>query len=829
MPDIHAQPFTPSASRRPDVVLLHAKKRGRRIARAAVRGLDLLGFAVRTTASVGSIPSTHVVIACDRVSAEALAARPIGAAGPAFSFVATPDLPALPAPAPADGTLLDLLTSLAPTVDALDGLEGPPPGDEDDDRSADVTVIVPVHGALDELERCVRSVVASSDDVDVRVLVVDDGSPQPDAAERLAAVAALDPRVDLLTRPDNRGYTATVNEGCRAATGDVVLLNSDTEVAEGWLSRLRAVAYARPAVATVTPVSNAAGPFSVPVRGGDDLAPGTDVATMDALVRRLSPKRRPATPTGHGFCMYVRRAAFDAVGYFDELAFPRGYGEENDFCMRASAAGMIHLVDDATFVYHQRSASFGAEKAAILQASRLRLDAMHPTYTEDVRSWSRRDVLEGLRTDVGRAIAGGPDAVEAVLEAPPAILFVLHDGGGGTPQTNADLMGSLAGRFRPVLLRCGLREWTLVDAEGQEQRTWSFGTRWDARAGADPERTEALRDAIEAAGAAIVHVRSLIASGPEYLEVVKASGRPLVLSFHDFAAVCPTIQLLDEQHRYCGGFCTPGPGSCALALFWFERAWADLKHDYVHEWRRRMAEGFEHVDAFVTTSEASRDVLTDHFARIDERLRIIDHGRDTGRYRRIAAPPAPGGPQRVVTFGALGYPKGIGLLEEVMKLDQERGPRFEFHFVGQLHGRWHPEQWGGVVHGPYERGSLDDALAGIAPSYAIVASLWPETYCHTLTEAWACGLPVFASDIGTLRERVRATRAGWLLDQTDPAAWYRGMCAAADDRRQWDARIAAIDAAPARTIDDMALGYAELYADLLAGSVAPDRAGAVRA
>ena len=41
--------------------------------------------------------------------------------------------------------------------------------------------------------------------------------------------------------------------------------------------------------------------------------------------------------------MYIRRDCLDAVGPFDEAAFGRGYGEENDFCLRASHLGWRHV------------------------------------------------------------------------------------------------------------------------------------------------------------------------------------------------------------------------------------------------------------------------------------------------------------------------------------------------------------------------------------------------------------------------------------------------------------------------------------------------------
>ncbi len=68
---------------------------------------------------------------------------------------------------------------------------------------------------------------------------------------------------------------------------------------------------------------------------------------------------RPEVITGVGFCMYVTRRALDRCGPFDEDTFGRGYGEEVDFCLRASRLGLRHLVEDSTYVHHHGGVSFG--------------------------------------------------------------------------------------------------------------------------------------------------------------------------------------------------------------------------------------------------------------------------------------------------------------------------------------------------------------------------------------------------------------------------------------------------------------------------------------
>lgn len=677
-----------------------------------------------------------------------------------------------------------------------------------------VTIVVPVYGALGALERCVRSAVAHTDaEPSWRMLLFDDGSPDQRAAQRvLADLASLDPRIDVRSRV-NRGYTATINEACRSVSGDVVLLNSDTEVPPGWLARLHGAATSRDDVATVTPVSNAAGAFSVPEPGVNaDLPEGTDVTAVDELVRALSDRRLPEAPTGNGYCMYVTRRAFDEAGFFDELAFPRGYCEENDFCRRATAVGLVHLVDDGTFVRHTRSASFGASKDEIMLASRRQLDELHPSYTRRIRSWLVDHPLRQLGADLAVAMERDPEERRTLVERPrPRVLFVLHAGAGGTPQTNADLMAALTPDYACLLLRCGVTAWTLETVVGSVVRRWVFEEPWNAREPLDADRRAALLEVVEDEAVDVVHARSLLALAPEALEAVKATGVHLVVSFHDFYVVCPTIQLLDHRWDYCAGHCTAGQGTCKLALGWFGRSWPDLKHRYVHDWRARMAEGLRHADAFVTTSESAAEVIVDHFPFVRPRLRIIEHGRDLSTYAHAVRRPAPGEPHRVVAFGALGYQKGIALIEALMKLDIARGPRFEFHFAGVLHGGWDPTRWGGIVHGAYERDALAGALDAIGPSSSLIPSLWPETYCHTLTESWACGVPAFASELGALGERIRREGGGWLFDPGDPVGCYERMAAVADDVSEWDRRADEVSRIDFGTTSTMAAAYADVY------------------
>ncbi|MCB1922034.1 MAG: glycosyltransferase family 2 protein, partial [Candidatus Competibacteraceae bacterium] len=198
-----------------------------------------------------------------------------------------------------------------------------------------------------------------------RLVVIDDASPEPEVSAWLQEVAATDSRIELLRNEQNLGFVGTVNRGMAlAAERDVLLLNSDTEVANDWLDRIRAAAYGDQKVASVTPFSNNATICSYPRFCQDnDLPEGWPVAELDALFAKVNPGQVVDVPTGVGFCMYIRRAALNDVGLFDVEHFGKGYGEENDFCIRAHKAGWrnLHLLD--TFVLHSGGVSFGDSKS----------------------------------------------------------------------------------------------------------------------------------------------------------------------------------------------------------------------------------------------------------------------------------------------------------------------------------------------------------------------------------------------------------------------------------------------------------------------------------
>ncbi|MGE0715954.1 MAG: glycosyltransferase family 2 protein [Alphaproteobacteria bacterium] len=231
-----------------------------------------------------------------------------------------------------------------------------------------VQVIVPVFNGDASVRECLESILRGTT-TPFQVLAINDGS-RLHTTQMLRELAATDPRVAVFDRAVNRGYTKSINEAVKLTGADwVVILNSDTIVSRGWLVRMLDAARAQPDVGMVGPLSNAASWQSVPrvkdASGGwltNDFIRPDDTERVQAALGKASERAYPEVPLLNGFCTLIARAVFERCGLFDEEAFPIGYGEETDLCLRAAKAGFRLVVADDCFVYHRKSLSFGGKQ-----------------------------------------------------------------------------------------------------------------------------------------------------------------------------------------------------------------------------------------------------------------------------------------------------------------------------------------------------------------------------------------------------------------------------------------------------------------------------------
>lgn len=685
-------------------------------------------------------------------------------------------------------------------------------------RRTKPTILIPVYNAPEETKACIQSVIDNTT-LEANLLLINDGSPDKAIAPLLQSFSRNYPHITVMTNEENMGFTRTVNRGFSMIEGDVILLNSDTQVTPRWLENMTIAAYGDPQVATVTAVSDNAGAFSVPEAGTNEMPQWLVRDRLGRIISGASHHVYPDAPTGNGFCMYIKAEARADVGKFDEKNFPRGYGEENDFCLRALKRDWKHIADDATFVYHERSASFGDQKARLIRDSYASIRRKHPEYDALVHEFSRSSRMYEMRKHARAALESADSDARESYQLPalglPRVLYVMHGGAtGGTPQTNADLMDALGHQFDTFCLDCDTQVIRLKhfrNGEFTELERWKLSRPISPVDIHRDDYVAVIVNVLKQYAIELVHVRHIYKHTLQIPKIAKSLNIPVINSCHDFYYVCPTINLLDENNQYCGGKCTKGEGDCTLPFN--IPGFPKLKHNWIHNWREQVSQMFDHVDVNVTTAQDAKDVICQAYPQLKKkRFEVIEHGRDFAQQEYCAAKPVAGEKIRILIPGQLTVHKGAEFIEALLEQDKEHG-RLEFHFLGNLPERYHHL---GVWHGRYEREEFQTRVKEIAPHFSAVFSVWPETYCHTLSESWACGVPVFVSNLGALKERVDIHGGGWVVNIKDVEASYKQIVSVADNEKEYAKEEARARLTNLRTTATMGRDYAVLYKEVLA-------------
>jgi GT2 family glycosyltransferase len=312
------------------------------------------------------------------------------------------------------------------------------------------TVIIPIYADFSATKACLNSVWKAMQSDTYEVLLVSDAPPDGSITQYLDAFVQRT-GIEMLVNSSNMGFVGSINRALQAVeSGDVILLNSDTIVPPGFVTRLAAAAHSSADIGTVVPLTNNGEFSSFPIANDvNELGSYDDIVALDrvaALVNRTGPVD---IPSGIGFCLYITRACLNAVGCLSEH-YQRGYLEDVDLCLRARELGFRSVCAPSVYVGHEGSRSFKSEKRSLVVRNLQVLDEKFPRYRNECSAFVAIDPLRPAREAIERSlpldgesprvIVAGTGAVHAIAQArnrasltqgSPAILLEVSQGRAG--------------------------------------------------------------------------------------------------------------------------------------------------------------------------------------------------------------------------------------------------------------------------------------------------------------------------------------------------------------------------------------------------------------
>jgi glycosyltransferase involved in cell wall biosynthesis/GT2 family glycosyltransferase len=604
-----------------------------------------------------------------------------------------------------------------------------------------VDVIVPVCNAVDALRRCLDSIAAAKVRTTYELVVVDDGAQEPDLIRYLRELQTRE-RATVLTQPGRRGYAAAVNLAFGLHRDrDAVVLHADAEVADGWLDRL--VAHATtPDVGVVGTFTSTAGTATYPLpRAANALPDGRSVAALDALFVRANAGCAAELPTITGPCLYFRRHCLNDVGALDGAALGSDYGVERDFCLRANSAGFRQLLAGDVFVGHSGHVSFGTREAEELaQRTQKALMKLYPAYA------ARYD--EMLARDPTTPFARRVDLLRLSESGRRPLVFVSHNWGGGIRRYMNDLVG-LAGAHCEVLF--------LEPAVGNTVKlSWPRADESFTLYFTMPDELPLLAETMRTIGVERLHFHHVHKWPRAILDLPAAVGVPYDYSLHDYHPICPQYHLVTEDGRYCG---EPDVAGCAACLARRPAQWGQD----ISGWRDAFGRLLRGADRVIAPSHDTGDRILRYFPEL--RIDVWPHP-ETGP---TAAPQI----VRVAVLGNLSPEKGLHVVAACAQDARDRGLPLTFRVLGST---TEPIPQAPdvplTIYGQYVDSELPALISAEKPDVLLFAAQVPETYAYTLTVALQSGLPIVASALGALPERLahmpRSSTVPW---HAAPAAW----------------------------------------------------------
>jgi O-antigen biosynthesis protein len=587
------------------------------------------------------------------------------------------------------------------------------------------------------------------------LVIVDNGNDDPAIISYLRGLAAAHDHITLVRVEENRGYVGAMCLAIEYAPPGrhVVVLNTDIVLPPNWLERLVAPIFEDPTIASTTPFTNAGTTASFPLTGIDNpLYLGLPVDTIDAAFARVPCEEcRIEMPSGVGFCMAHNRAAIDRIGWYDRDAFGRGYGEENDWCLRARRAGFRDVLVPNLFVYHKHGGIYQEEKAALQAKSHAIVLERYPDYDSAVAEFYRADPIAPVRALLAFLIAARHGRGRRIL-------VFDHELGGGSNLFSERLLEGFAAEGHSVV-RVSWRD-----------RDPSIRIALLA-AGVDRVfRSSALEDAFaltrflnfdEIVINQLAEMPDLGDGLGRITQFIEASGAALTIYVHDYFLLCPSLNLLNGESRYCGLPDKATCDRCAAANPYFRLEPAEHRRFSMQAWRAAMGRLVALARAVVCFSRESAALFSEVYAIAPDRIKVIPHFADHFKApQEFAIAPRPG--LRIGVIGAIHEAKGADIVASLAEAIRARGdPAVSLTVIGTNETT---HDWPGVtVTGRYLPETLAEAIAGHEINLVFMPSVWPETFCYVAEEAMCLGLPLAVFEIGAPAERVRFYPKGKVL------------------------------------------------------------------
>lgn len=606
-----------------------------------------------------------------------------------------------------------------------------------------IDIIIPVYNGLNYLEDLFNSIFENTD-VSYRLIIVNDASPDTRVSNYIKdKINGLD-NCFYYENEINLGFTKTVNFASKKVNSKYfIILNTDVIVPKNWLSRLINPFFTKDNIASITPFSNSAVFFSYPVFGEDNKIPtGFTYQDIDNAFSYLNPAidSKCEIHSGVGFCMAINTKCWNNIGTFDAETFGKGYGEENDWCMRALSNNWINVIVPNLFVFHNHGGSFcSEEKKELMQNNAKILYERWPKIMSGISAFAKQDPWQ-----IYRAAA----TLKLCIKSKDVCLIVdlSQETGGAFAYRETKVKYYQEKNFLVLLLTHSVNktDWILqVRYGGIEQKYFV-------------EDINLIIDLFKEINISKIFINNLVFLPFEELNKLKNLFETLVKTinieleyvFHDFLSVCPSFFLMNDKDIHCN---LPDIETCKQCLI--SNPHKTINITDIIKWRDFWATFFKLPTKLICFSENTKRyidrVYNDLKIDIEEHKPLVNYTNEY-IYNKNNKDNL-----NIGFFGAFCTTKGsVQIIDLARFLLKENRKEVKIIVYGNIYEDIEGLPSNIIFKGKYAREELPDILNNENISVVFFSSIVPETFSYVAQELMLTEVPIVCFNVGAPAERI---------------------------------------------------------------------------
>ena len=259
----------------------------------------------------------------------------------------------------------------------------------------------------------------------------------------------------------------------------------------------------------------------------------------------------------------------------------------------------------------------------------------------------------------------------------------------------------------------------------------------------------------------------------------------LIVTAHDYFAVCPSFVLLNAEGRYCG---IPDLAECNRCLPRHRASYVALSPpSAIPAWRASWGRCLAAADEVRCFSGSTRTLLLRGHPGLDPaRVTVVPHkvGFQPSRLPQLRH----ADPLVIGVLGHISVQKGALIVQDVLSRLEREHPASRIVVVGTLDLALKSSRL--VVTGPYQRENLVGLIESHGINMILFPSICPETFSYVIEEAMLLRMPIVAFDLGAPGERLRDYDLGRLASAIDAGAALSAMIRLHDELAAREAAVA---------------------------------------